>query len=204
MSKHGFLFLGSEQFAKFILSHFDFRRLLQEPWLPSLRQCFQINCCLAPNLWREELNATLMTSMLQRSFNSCFTASVLQEVITFNIFSHPIAQDLSKSLGEFRWESFELWFDANSASLVACQNIESGIGASPSEKRVKSFNSSWFPLPYPWGIPPIDSERLLPREKRRAYPTNCMGRSVHKEPGVALECRHCSPRRQQTRRCQRN
>ena len=99
--------------------------------------------------------------------------------IRFNIVCPLVAQNLTKSVEEFSWESFELWLDLNSTSLITCQqNREMSIGASLGDERVESSKSSLFPLPYPRGNPTRDPERPFPREKRGAYLTDGLARSI--------------------------
>jgi len=78
-----------------------------------------------------------------------FYCSAVQEAIRFNIGSPLVAHDLTKNLEEFNWESFELWLDIINVSLIGSQSRESGIGASFGDEKVKSSESSLFPLPYP-------------------------------------------------------
>jgi len=86
-----------------------------------------------------------------------FYSSILYEAIKFNIVPPLVAQDLTKYLAEFSWESFEFWFDVISVRLIAYQTTELGIGLSLSDKSVESTESSSFPLSYPQ-----DPEKLPP------------------------------------------
>jgi len=79
---------------------------------------------------------------------------------------------LIKNLEEFKWESFKVWLDSISANLIACQDRESG-GAPLGDEEMESSKSSLVPLPYPRGIPVQDLAKPSPKEKRRAYPTDC-------------------------------
>jgi len=123
-----------------------------------------------------------------------FYCFVLQEDIQFNIVSPLVTQDLTKNLEEFSWESFEVWLDSISASLIAYQDKESRVGASLGGKKVESSKSSSFLLPYPWGIPNKDPDKLLPKEKRKAYPTDGPSCCLHEELSVAQECKQTLPK----------
>ena len=48
----------------------------------------------------------------------------MQEAIWFNIVPPLVIQDLTKYLEEFNWESFEVWVDFISSTLIACQDRE--------------------------------------------------------------------------------
>jgi len=76
-----------------------------------------------------------------------FNFSILQEVIWFNIVPPLVAPDLTKNLEEFNWESFEVWLNSISASLIACQDKESRGGASLGDEKIERSKSSSFPLP---------------------------------------------------------
>ena len=63
------------------------------------------------------------------NFQFVFYCSVLQEAIRFNIVPPLIVQDLTQNLEDFNWESFEVWLDFISSTLIACQDRELHGGA---------------------------------------------------------------------------
>jgi len=90
-------------------------------------------------------------------------------------------------LEEFNWESFEVWLDFISANLIACQDRESRGGVPPSDEVIESSKSLSFPITYPRGVHVKGPTKQSPKEKRRAYPTDCDGRVPHKKSSVAME-----------------
>ena len=121
-----------------------------------------------------------------------FCCSALQEAIRFNIVFPLVAQDLTKSLEEFNWESFELRLGTINASLIACQNRGSNIGASLDDGMAESSESSLFPLPYPRGVLRSDPGTSLRRGKRGTYRTDGPGHSMCEEPMWPWDAGSCS------------
>ena len=76
-----------------------------------------------------------------------FNCFVLQEVVRFNIVPPLVAQDLTKNLEEFNWESFEVWPDFISVDLIACQDRESRGCVPPGDEAIESSESSSFLIP---------------------------------------------------------
>jgi len=92
---------------------------------------------------------------------------------------------LTKNLEEFNCESFEVWLDFISSTLIACQDRELRGGTPLGDEETESSESSSFPIPYPRGIQVKDPAKSPPKEKRRAYPTDYQGYVPFEESSVA-------------------
>jgi len=108
MSKHGFPFLGSKESAKFIMSRFDFSRLLREPYLPPPRPLPPNWLSLCPRFMKTRVECYAHDIGVLEILQFGFYCSVHQEAIRFNIVTPLVAQDLTKSLEEFNWKIFEV------------------------------------------------------------------------------------------------
>ena len=104
MSKHSVPFLGSK--AKFILSRFDFEKLLQEPRLTSPRPLPPNWLSLCPRFMKTRVECYAYDARVPKILQFVFYCSVLQEAIQFNIVPPVVVQDLTKNLEDFNWESF--------------------------------------------------------------------------------------------------
>jgi len=128
MSKHSFPFLGSQESAKFILSRFNFEKLLQEPRLPPPRPLPPKWLSLCPRFMKARVECYAYDVGVPKILQFVFYCSVLQEAIRFNIVPPLVVQDLIKNLEDFNGDSFEVSLVFISSTLVACQDRESRGG----------------------------------------------------------------------------
>jgi len=101
MSKHGLPFLGSEESSKFILSRFDFEKLLQVPRLPPPRPFPPNWLSLCPRFVKTRIESYAYDVGVPEILQFVFYCSVLQEVVRFNIIPAVVVQDLTKNSEEF-------------------------------------------------------------------------------------------------------
>jgi len=147
MSKHGFPFLESKEYAKFILSKFDFEKLFKEPRLPPPRPLPPNWLSLYPQFVKMRVECYAYDVGVPEILQFVFYCSVLQEAIRFNIVPPLVTQDLTKNLEDFNWESFKVWLNFISSTLIACQNRELRGGTPQGGEEMETSESSSFPFP---------------------------------------------------------
>jgi len=103
-----FPFLGSDESAKFILSRFDFEKLLQEPHQPPPRPLPSNWLSLCPRFVKTGVECDAYNVGVPKIIQFVFYCSILQEAIRFNIVPPLVVQDLTKNLEEFNSESIKV------------------------------------------------------------------------------------------------
>ena len=171
MSKHDFPFLGSEESSKFILSRFNFKKILQVTRLPPPRPLPPNWLSLCPRFVKTRAECYAYDVGVPEILQFVFYCSVLQEVVRFNIVPPVVVQDLTKNLEEFNWKGFKEWLDFISPTLIACQDSELRGRTPLGGGEMESSESLLFPLPYPRDIQAMGASKPPPKERRRAYPS---------------------------------
>jgi len=75
--------------------------------------------------------------------------------------------------------------DFINSTLIACQDREFHSVTPQEGEEIESSELSSFPLSYRRGVQAMDPTKPPPKEKRRAYPTDCQGCVPYEESSVA-------------------